>query len=81
MKSFNTGIQPGFTLIHKNIKHLMNSEGLGEIEITNTEAKIIKENLENYLMYIWVRLGDTRYNRSGYRSAFETLENLINKNF
>ena len=85
MKSSNllkdAGIKPGFTLIHKNVKALMSRSQTQDLKITEYEANVIKLNLEDYLMYIWLYLGDTRYNRSGYRNAFEALEQHINKNF
>ena len=66
--------QPGFSLVHRQIKLLMNSDqGFNCLDMTSTEADIVKRNLDDYVMYIWVHLGDTRYNRSGYRNAVDKL--------
>lgn len=74
-------ITPGFCLIHTNIKKISSGHDPFSLKISNKEADVIKKKLDDYLMYIWTLMGDTRYNRSGYRAAFETLEKLINKNF
>lgn len=37
----------------------------------------MEEKIDDYVMYIWMTLGDTRYNRSGYRNAVDTLTNKI----
>ena len=74
------GVKPGFTLIHKHIKNLIKNPIQKNLILSKSEIKVMKENLDDYLMYIWTHLGDTRYNRSGYRSAFETLTYQINKN-
>ena len=74
-------VTPGFCLIHSNIKKLMAGQNPLDLKISHKEASVIKKKLDDYLMYIWALMGDTRYNRSGYRAAFESLEKLINKNF
>ena len=70
---------PGFCFIHTNVKKIKEGLHPDDLNLSKKEVKIIKEKLEDYLMYIWVLMGDTRYNRSGYRAAFESLEKLINK--
>ena len=80
MKNCKT-ITPGFCFIHSNIKKIMSGQSPLGLKLTCREADLIKKKLDDYLMYIWALMGDTRYNRSGYRAAFESLEKLINKNF
>ena len=80
MKSYKT-IPPGFCLIHSSIKKIMTGQSAADLKFSNNEVIVIKKKLDDYLMYIWALMGDTRYNRSGYRAAFEALEKLINKNF
>ncbi len=76
-----TAIKPGYSLVHSKVKQLMNNPDCRMLEINPSEGMVIKKTLDDYLMYIWLSLGDTRYNRSGYRNAFEALEQHINKNF
>lgn len=76
-----SAIKPGFSLIHKHVKTLLESDCKGELFLCDKELKIMKEKLDDYLMYIWVQMGDTRYNRSGYRNAIETLSQHISNNF
>ena len=76
-----TAIKPGYSLVHSKVKQLMNNPDCRMLEINSSEGMVIKKTLDDYLMYIWLSLGDTRYNRSGYRNAFEALEQHINKNF
>ena len=69
--------QPGFSLIHHHVKRLMNNES--DVDFTEKEASILSEKIDDYEMYIWLQLGDTRYNRSGYRNAVDKLNQLLNK--
>ena len=73
-------IRPGFSLIHGHVKILMKNHPKKDLSLCDKEVKIISETLDDYLMYIWMQMGDTRYNNSGYRSAIETLSQHINSN-
>ena len=69
-------IEPGFVLIHKTISEIMETKNT-DIQCSQKEIKVMKEKIDDYVMYIWMILGDTRYNRRGYRSAVDTLTNKI----
>jgi len=73
-------VTPGYGLIHFHLKKIMSGKSPDDLHLSQKEIKIIKRKLDAYLMYIWTLMGDTRYNRSGYRNAFESLEQHINKN-
>ena len=74
-------IKPGHSLVHSKVKQLIKNPDCHLLKINPTEGLVIKKTLDDYLMYIWLSLGDTRYNKSGYRNAFESLSHYINKNF
>tara|TARA_B100000424_G_C22630804_1_gene349632 strand:+ start:148 stop:375 length:228 start_codon:yes stop_codon:yes gene_type:complete len=74
-------IRPGHSLVHSKVKQLMKNPDCHLLKIEAAEGAVIKKTLDDYLMYIWMFLGDTRYNKSGYRKAFENLSHYINKNF
>lgn len=78
-----TGFKPPAQLsfVHSKVKKVMTGNNVKDLKISEREGHVIKRNLDNYLMYIWTLMGDNRYNRSGYRNAFETLEQHINNNF
>lgn len=76
MKIFN-GYQPGFSLIHQHVKRLMSNQK--DLQIDKREISILRQKIDDYEMYIWLRLGDTRYNKSGYRNAVDKLNQLLNK--
>lgn len=69
--------QPGLSLVHRYVKTLMHTDNSCLPE--DKEINILKRNLDDYVMYIWMQLGDTRYNRSGYRNAVDKLTQLLNK--
>ena len=46
---------------------------------TPKELKTIQEVFFEYMMYIWLDLGDTRCNREGYTSASIAISDYFNK--
>lgn len=65
----------GFGVTHSAVKDLMLKK---KLILTNDDAEVIKRNFDNYLMYIWLHLGDTKFNRAGYREATDILQAKIN---
>ena len=74
------GYIPGISLTHKIVKKIMrfqDDQNQKEIQLNTDDLKIIAENFDDYLMYIWMHLGDTRFNREGYREATDILQKKI----
>ena len=71
--------KPGFSLIHRCITHLRDPDSEYMPPLSEQEVEVTKKKLDDYVMYIWVHLGDTRYNRQGYRNAVEKLTKILNK--
>ena len=46
---------------------------------TSEELKTIQEVFFEYMMYIWLDLGDTRCNREGYTTASVAISNFFDK--
>lgn len=76
MSRSSSFIEPGFVLIHSAVTDLMKSKDSVK-QYSEKEIKVMEEKIDDYVMYIWMTLGDTRYNRSGYRNAVDTLTNKI----
>lgn len=65
----------GFGEIHKTVQSLISDKNY---DLDAVDLASIKRNFDNYLMYIWLHLGDTRFNREGYREATDILQAKIN---
>lgn len=69
----------GTALIHRLVTKVLENPGAENIfdGICENELQIIKTNFDDYIMYIWMHLGDTRFNRSGYRTATDILNKKL----
>ncbi len=78
MKLLNQ-LPPGISLTHKVTTDIISCLKTSKAfpKLSDEEVRIIKRNFEDYMMYIWMHLGDTRFNRSGYRNATDILSNQI----
>ena len=75
-------LPPGISLTHKVTTEIMSEKKEAEAinNLSHEEKDLIKKNFDDYMMYIWMHLGDTRFNRSGYRKATDILSNKIFNN-
>ena len=79
MKLFNQ-FSPGLSLTHKKVNEIISAKDDSPLlHLTKSEIQIVENNLQDYLMYIWLQMGDTRFNRSGYRNAIDILEKNLTK--
>ena len=67
-----------FSLIHRVVKRTIRDGFVDSSRITHDELKHLKESFSDYLMYIWMALGDTRCNKEGYTTASVMIEDHIN---
>ena len=75
-KLYFNNIGPGFTTIHKYVQSLRG--GVNNLcDMTSQEKVLIEESFDDYIMYIWLHLGDTLFNRNGYRNATDILSKKI----
>ena len=65
----------GLGEIHATVQSLIRDKNY---DLESTDLGVIERNFDNYLMYIWLHLGDTRFNREGYREATDILQAKIN---
>lgn len=68
-------------LIHNVVTSLMTAKDPEEVfkKISKEDLNTISENFDDYIMYIWLHLGDTRFNKAGYRNATDALIKKIDK--
>lgn len=76
LASFET-IQPGFSLINEKIQQIREGKDFCVSDLHQKDIQIMREKFQDYLMYIWLHLGDTRFNRQGYRKATDILCNEL----
>jgi len=66
-----------FGLINEIVQQLRSGENVDLGSYTDRQITSIKKHYDNYLMYIWLSLGDTRFNRCGYRNATDKILTLM----
>jgi hypothetical protein len=71
--------QAGWGVAHDAMVKTIESQRFPKEKFSSQEKKILKEVFSDYLMYIWMVLGDTRCNREGYTTASVMIEQYINK--
>lgn len=72
----------GISLTHSVVTSLIDAKDPEIVlkALSKKDKKVIKENFDDYMMYIWVHLGDTRFNRHGYRKATDiVIENILRR--
>ena len=65
---------PGFLLLDDLIKKLSQGKSVDFEKYSLEERKKMCRIYDDYLLYIWVNLGDTNFNRAGYRKATDIFE-------
>ena len=71
--------KPGMSVISSIIQRLRSGEEVDVSKLPPTEIKLINSLYDDYLMNIWMHLGDTRFNRLGYRNATDYLSRELQK--
>ena len=72
-------IKPGFTLMNSKIKSFIDDHVMDLSDCDSRDISDMKKNYDDFLMYIWMILGDTRFNRLGYRNATDELSKQLFK--
>ena len=70
-------IQPGFSLINEKIQSIRSGKFFHASDLSQKDVNVIREKFDDYLMYIWLHLGDNNFNRQGYRKATDILCNEL----
>jgi len=70
--------QAGWGIAHDAMVKTIKHQRFPEEKFSLRERKILKDVFSDYLMYIWMVLGDTRCNREGYTTASVMIEDHIN---
>ena len=63
-----------FGLLDSLIENLCQGKDVDFTKYTAEERKIMCHSYNDYLLYIWMNLGDTNFNRLGYRQATDIFE-------
>ena len=66
-------------LAHKAMLSTIENGEFNDSQFTSLELETIQEVFFDYLMYIWLSLGDTRCNREGYTTASTEISNYFDK--
>ena len=64
----------GFGLLDNLIENLCQGKDVDFRKYSLEERKIMCHSYDDYLLYIWMNLGDTNFNRLGYRQATDIFE-------
>ena len=67
----------GFTLLDDLIKKLSQGKSVDFEKYSPEERKKMCQAYDDYLLYIWIDLGDTNFNRLGYRKATDIFERVF----
>ena len=71
--------KPGMSVISNAVQMLRRGETVCLADFPSEEIDIIRALYDDYLMNIWLHLGDTNFNRLGYRHATDVLSNELQK--
>jgi hypothetical protein len=69
---------PGIGLVSKLVQNHRAGKKINLNLYSRDEIEIIRHASSDYIIHIWSYLGDTRFNRHGYRQATDTLEKQLN---
>jgi len=72
--------EPGWGIAHYAMVKTIEHQRFPEEQFTLRELGILKEVFSDYLMYIWMLLGDTKCNRKGYTTASVMIDEYIKNN-
>ena len=65
--------------MNAKIKSFIDGHQLDLSDCDSHDISVMKQNYDDFLMYIWMFLGDTRFNRLGYRNATDELSKQLFK--
>lgn len=65
--------RPGMSVISSVIQRLRKGEAVDITAFPEKEIDMMRSLYDDYLMNIWFHLGDTNFNRLGYRNATDHL--------
>jgi hypothetical protein len=68
---------PGIGLVSQIVQDARSGKKINLKLYSRPQIEIIRHATSDYVLHIWTFLGDTRYNRQGYRQAIELLENQL----
>lgn len=71
--------KPGICLVSELVEKTRTTHDCDLSCYTETEINLIKTLYDDYLMYIWLHLGDTRFMRRGYQNATSIVEKTLTR--
>jgi len=77
MQSLMQFYTPGIGLVSQLIQNARAGKKINLSLYSRDEIEIIRHAQRDYIMHIWSILGDTQFNRQGYRQATDLLERQL----
>lgn len=68
---------PGFTILNEKVQKSISGQKIDLSDCDSSDLEAMKQNYDDFIMYIWMFLGDTRFNRLGYRTATDELSKKL----
>lgn len=73
-----THYEAGWCVAHDALEQTIESGRFPDEKFTERELKIIQKVFSDYILYIWLVLGDTRCNKQGITAASMEIDDYIN---
>ncbi len=77
IQSLTQFYSPGISLVSELVQNARAGKKINLKLYSRSQIEIIRHATSDYVLHIWTFLGDTRYNRQGYRQAIELLEKQL----
>ena len=68
---------PGVSLASQLVQNARSGKKINLDLYSRDELAIISHALSDYIIHVWTYLGDTHFNRKGYRQATDLLEKKL----
>ena len=68
---------PGISLVSQLVQNSRAGKKINLELYSRAQIEIIRHASSNYIIHIWTLLGDTQFNRQGYRQATDLLEKKL----
>ena len=79
IQSLTQFYSPGISLVSQLVQNSRSGKKINLKLYSRAEIEIIRHATSDYVLHIWTFLGDTQYNRQGYRQAIDLLEKQLAK--
>jgi hypothetical protein len=70
--------EAGWCIAHEALEKTIQQGSFPKESFSDRELKIIQEVFSEYILYIWLILGDTRCNKQGITAASMEIDDYIN---